>query len=216
MPDSLERLSEHAATDHLLTTTRSVRKRLDLDRPVPMPLLLDCLRIAQQAPTASNTQGWHFLVVTDETKRAALADIYRLAMAEHLAEMPAFTPPTDPQTRRTYESAAYLAEVLHRVPVLVVPCIEGRPEGLSHTYAAAYYGSIQPAIWSLMLALRSRGIGSSWTSIHLRREREAAALLGIPDEVTQTALLPVAYFTGAGFRPAARPAVETITHVDRW
>src|SRR5437899_11626903 len=114
-----------AATDLLLTTTRSVRKRLDLDRPVPVSLLLDCLRIAQQAPTASNAQGWHFLVVTDEAKRAALADIYRSAMAEHLAEMPTFTPPTNPQTRRTYESAAYLGEVVHRVPVLVVPSIDG-------------------------------------------------------------------------------------------
>ena len=202
--------------DHVLTTTRSVRRRLDLDRPVPLDLVHDCLRIAQQAPTASNTQGWHFVLVSAPETRTALAGVYRAAMADHLAEMPAFTPPTDPQTARTYASAAHLGEVLHRVPLLVVPCVEGRPEGLPHAYAAALYGSIQPAVWSFMLALRARGLGSSWTSIHLRREREAAALLGIPDDVTQMALLPVAYFTGRDFRPATRPPVETITHHDTW
>jgi nitroreductase len=205
-----------AAADGLLTTTRSVRKRLDLDRPVPVGLVRDCLRIAQQAPTASNIQGWHFLLVSDPVKRAALAGIYRAAMADHLAELPVFSPPTDPQTRRTYESAAHLGEVLHRVPMLVVACIEGRPEGLPHAYAAALYGSIHPAVWSFMLALRARGVGSSWTSIHLRREPEAAALLGIPDGVTQVALLPIGYFTGDTFRPAARPSVDTITHLDGW
>jgi nitroreductase len=130
--------------------------------------------------------------------------------------MPAFVPPSDSQTARTYASAAHLGDVLHRVPLLVVACVEGRPEGLPHAYAAALYGSIHPAVWSFMLALRSRGIGSSWTSIHLRREREAARLLGIPDGVTQVALLPVAYFTGGDFRPATRPPVETVTHYDGW
>ncbi len=202
--------------DELLSTTRSVRRRLDLDRPLPLEPVLESLRIAQQAPTASNTQGWHFVLVTDPERRAALAGIYRAAMADHLAELPAFAPPSDPQTRRVYESSGYLAEVLHRVPLLVVPCIEGRPEGLPHPYAAALYGSIHPAVWSFMLALRARGIGSSWTSIHLRREAEAATLLGVPDGVTQVALLPVAYYTGTGFRPAARPPVSSIVHLDGW
>jgi nitroreductase len=193
-----------------------VRKRLDLDRAVPDEPVLDCLRIAQQAPTASNSQGWHFVLVRDPDKRSGLASIFRQAQADHLAEMPAFAPPSDPQTARVYGSAAHLADVMHRVPLLVVPCIEGRPENLPHTYAAALYGSIYPAVWSFMLALRSRGIGSSWTSIHLRREHEAARLLCIPDDVTQVALLPVAYFTGDDFRPAARPPVETITHHDGW
>jgi nitroreductase len=202
--------------EHVLSTTRSVRKRLDLDRDLPDEPVMDCLRIAQQAPTASNSQGWHFVLVRDPAKRGRLASIFRQAQADHLAEMPAFAPPSDPQTARVYESAAHLADVMHRVPLLVLPCIEGRPEELAHTYAAALYGSIYPAVWSFMLALRARGIGSSWTSIHLRREREAAELLGIPDGVTQVALLPVAYFTGDDFRPAARPPVETITHVDGW
>lgn len=202
--------------EYVLTTTRSVRKRLDLDRPVPLDVVRDCLRIAQQAPTASNTQGWHFVLVSDPDKRATLAGIYRAAMADHLAEMPAFTPPSDPQTARTYASAAHLSDVLHRVPLLVVACVEGRPEGLPHAYAAALYGSIHPAVWSFMLALRSRGIGSSWTSIHLRREPEVASVLGIPADVTQVALLPIAYFTGDTFRPAARPPVETIEHLDHW
>lgn len=208
--------AELAVVDELLTTTRSVRRRLDLDRPVPLELVHDCLRIAQQAPTASNTQGWHFITITDVETRTSLAAIYRAAMADHLGETPPFSPPSDAQTRRTYESAAYLAEVLHRVPMLVVACVEGRPEGLSHAYTAALYGSIHPAIWSFMLALRVRGVGSSWTSIHLRREAESAVLLGIPEHVTQVALLPIGYYTGTSFHPAARPPVHTIVHLDRW
>jgi nitroreductase len=202
--------------EHVLSTTRSVRKRLDLDRDLPEEPVLDCLRIAQQAPTASNSQGWHFVLVRDPVKRAGLASIFRQARTDHLTELPAFAPPSDPRTVRVYESATHLADVMHRVPLLVVPCIEGRPDELPPAYAAALYGSIYPAVWSFMLALRSRGIGSSWTSIHLRREREAAELLGIPDGVTQVALLPVAYFTGEDFREAVRPPVETITHVDGW
>jgi nitroreductase len=205
-----------AVTDHLLTTTRAVRKRLDLERPVPFDVLIDCVKIAQQAPTASNIQGWHFLLITDEAKRTAIADIYRKASAEHLAELPAFAPPSDAQTTRVYDSAGYLGEILHLVPVHIIACVEGRPEGLPHPYAAALYGSIHPAVWSLMLALRSRGLGSSWTSIHLRREYEMASLLAVPDDVTQVALLPVGYFMGKDFRPAAPPPVTTMVHVNKW
>ncbi len=202
------------ATDHLLSTTRAVRRRLDLERPVEPAVILECLRLAVQAPTAANTQTWRWVVVTDPEKRAELARMYAEAGLDYLRAAAAGA--EDPQTRRVYESAVYLAEVLDRVPVHVIPCIEGRLDNVPTLRAASFYGSILPAVWSFMLALRSRGLGSVWTTLHLSNEKEAAALLGIPDDVTQVALLPVAYTTGGDFKPASRPPVEGITYWDGW
>jgi len=202
-----------AAFDHVLRTTRAVRQRLDLDRPVPREVVLECLRLAVQAPTASNAQDWRWLVVTDPDKRAALAELYA-AGADHLAARAASA--TDPQTRRVYESALALTETLGRVPVHVIPCIEQRVDGAPTIVTASAYGSILPATWSFLLALRSRGLGSVWTTLHLAREAEAAELLGIPTNVTQVALLPVAYTIGTDFRPATRPPVEQVTYWDTW
>lgn len=204
-----------AETDRLLSTTRSVRKRLDLDRPVPKEVVLECLRLAVQAPTGSNAQTWRWLVVTDADKRSALARMYSEGGRAYLESAAARE--MDPQTKRVYESALYLADVLERVPVHVIPCITGRVDNMPNVAAASVYGSVIPAAWSFMLALRSRGLGSAWTTLHLFKEKEAAELLGIPyDQVTQVALLPVAYTVGTDFKPAARPAVESITYWNGW
>lgn len=203
-----------AATDHLLATTRSVRKRLDLERPVEPAIVLECLRLAVQAPTASNTQHWRWLVVTDPAKRAGLAELYRQAGGDYLREKAASG--LEGQTKRVYDSALYLADHLHEVPVHVIPCLLGRVDGATNSQASGFYGSVIPAAWSFMLALRSRGLGAAWTTLHLFKEREAAELLGIPDDVTQVALLPVAYTLGTDFRPAGRPPVEGITYLDTW
>jgi nitroreductase len=200
--------------DELLSTTRAVRKRLDLDRPVEREVILECLRLAVQAPTASNSQGWRWVVVTDPKRRAALADLYRSVGLAYL-ESAASTQP-EGQTRRVYESAVHLAGILERVPVHVIPCVQPAVDLSSNLAAASAYASIIPAAWSFQLALRSRGLGSVWTTLHLGRERDAAELLGIPDDVTQVGLLPVAYTLGTDFRPAARPPVEEITYWDGW
>ena len=210
-----------ATVDHLLTTTRSVRKRLDCRRPVPLEVVRRCIEIALQAPTGSNMQNWHFVVVTDAAKRRALADLYRAAFAAYVGD-PAMHPtypaddPRSSQLPRIIDSATYLAEHLHEVPVHVIPCVEGRVEHAGVAAQAAIYGSILPAVWSFMLAARARGLGTAWTTLHLFAEQEAATLLGIPGHVTQTALLPVAYFTGAGFKPARRVASERTMHWDAW
>jgi nitroreductase len=206
--------SDIAAIDHLLSTTRAVRRRLDLDRPVEPEIILDCLRLAVQAPTGSNAQGWRWMVVTDAAKRAELGRLY----AEGGADYPrsAAGQEMNPQTHRVYESAIHLTEILGRVPVHVIPCIDRRAENAPNVVAASLYGSIIPAAWSFLLALRSRGLGSVWTTLHLVKEKEAADLLGIPDTVTQVALLPVAYTTGGDFKPAQRPPVEGITYWDAW
>jgi nitroreductase len=202
-------------TDLLLSTTRSVRKRLDLEREVPESVIVECLRLAVQAPTASNSQTWRWIVVTDPAKRKELARLYSEGGKGYLAR--AAQQEMDPQTKRVYESALFLTDILERVPVHVIPCITGRLDGPGSMGAPAMFGSVIPAAWSFMLALRSRGLGSAWTTLHLFKEREAAELLGVPfDEVTQVALLPVAYTVGTDFKPATRPPVEGITYWDGW
>jgi len=216
--------------DELLTTTRSVRRRLDLERPVPMELVSECVEIALQAPTGGNAQSGHFVVISDVAKRAGIADLYRRAWAgyrkapgsvydRHAKEPPG---PRKEQYRRVAESADFLVDNLHRVPLHVIPCIEGRlgtmpPGPFANVAMASSYGSILPAAWSFMLAARARGLGSAWTTAHLGFEREAAALLGIPYErVTQVALLPTAWFTGTGFRRSLRRPLAEVLHVDGW
>ena len=211
--------------DQLLTTTRSVRRRLDLTRPVEREVLEQCLRLAQQAPSGSNQQHWHFVVVTDAAKRAALADMWRRGAERYLA-MPAAVgaessgdPEHDAQMARIRASVTHLIEHLHEVPVHVIPCIEGRTDQrlLPSVAHSATWGSIAPATWSFMLALRSRGLGSVWTSFHLFFEEEAAAVLGVPyEKVMQAALLPVAYTIGTDFKPAPRRPLETMVHWDSW
>ncbi|MGH3959110.1 nitroreductase family protein [Mycobacterium sp.] len=202
------------SVDELLTTTRAVRKRLDLTRPVGRDVILECVRLAMQAPTASNAQDWCWLVITDAAKRAAIADIYRSIGADYLARAAETTP--DPQTRRVYRSAFGLTETLAKVPVHVIPCLQRRIDESDRLAAASAWASIIPAGWSFLLALRSRGLGSVWTTMHLAKEREVAELLGIPATVTQAALFPVAYTIGTDFEPAARPPAETITFWNDW
>lgn len=210
-----------AAADWLLTTTRSVRKRLDFSRPVERAVVERCLEIALQAPTGSNAQGWHFYVVSDPARKQRLAALYRKAFGLY-ADSPALRPRYDggdlraAQQAKVVDSASYLVEHLHEAPLFVIPCIEGRVETAGVLAQASVYGSILPAAWSFMLALRARGLGSAWTTLHLLYEKEAAAILGVPDGVTQAALLPVAYTKGGDFQPAKRLPLAKVLHWDRW
>ncbi len=206
--------------DHLLTTTRSVRKRLDFARPVPDEVLEECLEIALQAPTGSNRQNWHFVIVTDPDRKKGLAELYRKAIMIYSQSdaRPQFAEddPRAAQQPGIEASALYLAEHMEEAPALVVPCVEARVEDAGVLAQASVYGSILPAVWSLMLALRARGLGSAWTTLHLMYEAEAARLLELPDALTQCALLPVAYFTGEDFRPAPRLPLDQVTHWNRF
>jgi nitroreductase len=206
-----------AMTDALLSTTRAVRKRLDLDRPVPREVINECLELAVQAPTASNSQSWRWLVVDDADKRRALAEIYRKGALPYLNAGLAAPSENAEQTARVRDSALWLAHNLEKVPAFVIPCVEGRPpEGAPMLMMGSLFGSIYPAVWSFQLALRARGLGSALTTLHLLHEQEAAALLGIPDTVMQVALLPVGYTKGTDFKPAKRPPVREITHWNGW
>lgn len=205
-----------STVDHLLSTTRSVRKRLDLERPVEAEVITRCLELAIQAPSGSDRQKWHFVLITEPALRAQIAEHYRAAFAHYsgVAQGPhggAYTPTTPLR-----DSAQYLAANFHRVPLLVLFCYEGRVEDQGVLAQASLYGSILPAAWSFMLALRSRGLGAVWTTLHLRYEREVAELLGLPAELTQAALIPVAYFTGTDFKPAKRRPVTEHMHWNGW
>jgi nitroreductase len=212
------------SADDVLTTTRAVRRRLDLSRPVDRSLLRECLAIALQAPSGGNDQGWHFVVVTDPSRRAALADLFRRGAIEYAQRT--VRPPrparnrTDTERaarRRVMDSAGYLFEHLHEVPAIVVACVDGRVENLGFVDQATAFGSILPAVWSFMLAARARGLGTSWTTVHLMVEEDVAQLLEIPySEVTQVALVPVAHTLGTDFKPASRRDVDDVVHWDHW
>jgi nitroreductase len=200
--------------DELLSTTRAVRKRLDLERPVEREVLLECLDLAVQAPSGSNVQRWHFVFVTEAEKRARLAAIYNRVFER--AYSPEALGRMDESGARVWSSAQYLAEHLHEVPVMLVPCQWTRPgEGTSNQ--AGYWGSILPAVWSFMLAARSRGLGTVWTTMHLAYEEEVAELLGIPfQRCAQAGLIPLAYTKGTDFKAAPRKPTDQIVHWDQW
>ncbi|MDH6196936.1 nitroreductase [Mycobacterium frederiksbergense] len=208
------------SVDELLTTTRSVRKRLDFEKPVPREVIMECLDLALQAPTGSNAQGWQWVFVEDPAKKKALADIYR-ASADGYLNLPAPERGDirDQQVDAVISSAKYLADNFEQAPVLMVPCLEGRPDGAPAGLTASYWGSLLPAVWSFILALRSRGLGSSWTTLHLfgDGEKQAAELLGIPfDQYTQGGLFPIAYTKGTDFKKAKRLPAEQFSHWDSW
>ena len=208
-----------AAIDHNLTTTRSVRRRLDLTRPVDPKIIEEAIAVALQSPTGSNRQGWHFIVVTDPEKRKAIADLYRKG-ADQYRNMPrpdyGAEDPRTKQREGIAKSGAYLYQHLHEVPVLIFAGIEGRVEKEPAFVQASTYGSVLPAAWSLMLALRARGVGTAWTTLALIHEKEVAKVLGIPENITLAVMLPTAYYTGADFKPAKRLPARERTHWNTW
>jgi nitroreductase len=202
--------------DDVLATTRTVRKRLDLTRPVEREVLEDCLLLAQQAPSSSFSQNWHFVVVTDAGKRAALGELWRSVAGPYLQHRSAAAA-ADPNIARISDAVRHLAEHIHEVPVHLIPCVEGRTDGKPAAAQASRWASIIPAAWSFMLAARARGLGTAWTTFHLRHERAAAELLSIPyDQVMQAARIPVAYTVGTEFKPAVRNSLDTMAHWDQW
>ncbi|WP_436777639.1 nitroreductase family protein [Yinghuangia sp. YIM S09857] len=210
--------------EEVLTTTRTVRRRLDLGRPVEREVVEDCLRIAFQAPNGSNVQSYRWIVVDDPATRRAMAEVYRAALGDQLAASERARAagarsvyPTGAAQDRISRSVTHLVDHMHEVPVLVVPTFTGRFDAAGMFDQASAWGSVLPAVWNFMLALRTRGLGSAWTTLHLHREREMAEVLGIPHEhTTQAGLFPVAYTLGTDFRPGPRADLERLVHWNRW
>jgi nitroreductase len=218
-----------ASVDHVLNTTRSVRLRLDLERELPRKTIEECLEIALQAPTGANTQTWRFMVVTDPAKKAGIADCYRKGADEYMQGNTAMTRTGVSATREYDESdmrhgqkddvissSVHLLENMQSVPAMIIPCIESRFENENVFTQASMYGSILPATWSLMLALRARRIASAWTSLHLVYEKEVREILGIPDDITQAALLPIAWLKGGELHKAKRLPLAEVAYWDTW
>jgi nitroreductase len=208
-------MAEPGSIEWALSTTRTVRRRLDLERPVDTAVVRDCLEVALQAPTGGDRQGWRWIVITDPAVRGAVRDIYLDALNEasggHRPSQVADS------GSRMLEGAWHLATHLAEVPVLVVACIRGRlAPDIAPARAASLYGSIYPAVWSLQLALRSRGLASAMTTVHLERYAAMADLLGIPDDVTQAALIPIAHLVGEDLHPAHRRPVREVAYLDHW
>jgi nitroreductase len=197
--------------DELLTTTRCVRKRLDLTRPVSLDLVRECLEVALQAPSASNRQAWQWVVINDESIRQVIGDYYRRAAA---ASLFLDDPERSAVQHRVGESVAYLGEHMGEVPVLVIACISA--PSLRAGSQAGLWGSLLPAAWSYMLAARARGLGTAWTTLHMRYEKEISELLGIPADIRQGVLIPTAYYTGDAFRPAVRQPLDDVLHINSW
>ena len=207
--------------DELLTTTRAVRKRLDLSRPVERSLVEECIEIAVQAPSGSNRQAWHWVIVDDPAKKQALAAIYGEVFDGHMAA-PTRANYAEGDTRaERYDlisaSAKHLRDHYHEVPMLLLAYQEGRVEDLAPTSQAGYWGSVIPAVWSFMLALRARGLGSAWTTMTCRREREVAEIVGVDHaRYSHVGMFPIAYTIGTEFKPAPRLDMAEIIHWNEW
>ncbi|MBO3749900.1 nitroreductase family protein [Streptosporangiaceae bacterium NEAU-GS5] len=192
----------------VLTTTRSVRLRLDLTRPVDLEVVRDCVSTALQAPTGGDRQAWRWIVVADAAAREKIGAVYRAAFEARY-------PHADDGTRLS-RSARHLARHLGQVPVLVIPCLHVPGGRLPTGNQAGLWASVLPAAWSYMLAARAAGLATAWTSVHLDAEKEVAGILGLPPEVRQAALIPTAHPLGDRFRPARRRPVDQVLHIDEW
>ena len=201
--------------DLLLTTTKQVRKRMDLTRPVPRELILECIDIAQHAPMGGNLERNRWLVVDEPELKSAIAEHYQRVGRPYLKANE--QPGVEGTQARVIDSAAYLVDHIAEVPAMVIAMrLDRLPANASNADVAGYHGSVAPGVWSFQLAARARGLGSAWTTFHLVHEQEVAELLGIPESVTQVAMLPVGFYTGEGFTPAPRRSASEITYFNRW
>ena len=202
-------------TDLLLTTTKQVRKRLDLTRPVPHEELLECIDIASHAPMGGNLERNRWMIIDDADTKAKISENFGAVGRAYLQANTEVR--SDDRSTKVIDSAMFLVEHLHEVPALVLSMrLDRVPDGSSTRAYAGYYGSVLPGVWSFQLAARSRGIGSAWTTFHLEHEAEVAELLGIPSSVTQVCLLAVGYYTGDSFTPAPRRPASEVTYLNRW
>ncbi|MGH9184466.1 MAG: nitroreductase family protein [Acidimicrobiales bacterium] len=199
--------------DEVLATTRAVRRRLDLDRPVDNQLLLDCIDLAEQAPTGGNLGSRRWIVVRDQAVKDQLGELYRTTALPFMSAAAERLHGTGHPSEKVMASAVYLAEHLAEVPAIVIPTVIGRHDGSGRP---GLFDSVIQAAWSFCLALRARGLGTTWVTAALQDTAAVKEILGIPDGMTEIVLLPVAWTKGTDFRRAPRHPARTITYFDRF
>ena len=202
-----------AQVDTVLATTRAVRKRLDLERPVDNQLLLDCIDLAEQAPTGGNLGSRRWIVVRDRAVKEQLAEVYRDTAGEFMSTTAERLRGTGHPQEKVMASASYLVDHLAEVPAIVIPTIIGRHDGGSRP---GLFDSVVQAAWSFCLALRARGLGSTWVTAALQDEDRVKEILGIPAHMTEIVMLPVAWTKGTDFKRAPRLPAREITYFDRF
>lgn len=202
-----------AQIDEVLATTRAVRRRLDLDRPVEVQVLLDCIDIAEQAPTGGNLSSRRWVVVRDQAVKNELGQLYREAALGFLSGAAEGLRGSGDRNEKVLASAAFLAEHLAEVPAIVIPTIIGRHDGSGRP---GLFDSVIQAAWSFCLALRARGLGTTWVTAALADTARVKNILNIPDDLTEIVLFPVAYTKGTDFKRAPRLPARTITYFDRF
>ncbi|MDH3640743.1 MAG: nitroreductase family protein [Gammaproteobacteria bacterium] len=194
------------SVDHVLSTARSVRRKLDFSRPVEPEVLFECINVSTQAPTGIGGESWRFVVVTEAEKKQRLAEVYRTVI-------------TDMERERGLVIKATqraLMDRLHEIPAMIFVCTIGVPPGPEIPAQVGFYGSVLPSAWSLMLALRARNLGSTWTSLLASRQEEVGAILEVPDGVILTVMLPVGYMKGAKLKKADRMDARQVTFWNQW
>ena len=192
--------------DEILSTARSVRRKLDFDKPVPREVLFDCINVAVQAPTGIAGENWRFLIVDSAEQKAAIAQIYTDVLISLMQERGMEMKPTH----------RALIDRLHEIPAMIFVCVDGEPLSEAVSSQVGYYGSILPAAWSLMLALRARGLGTTWTTLLSARQEDVKAVLGMPEGTIQTVMLPIGYTKGAVLKRADRLDAREVSFVNRW
>jgi len=201
-----------AETDRLLSTTRSVRKRLDFDRPVPDHIIFECIDLAEQAPSGGNDASRRWIVVKDPTTKARLGDIYRRS-GSFMTDVADRLDGTGHSKEQVFSSSAYLVDNFAKAPALVIAAIWGIHDDSGRP---GLFDSVLQAAWSFNLALRARGLGTTWTTMLNANVDDLAGILEIPEGVTTVVTFPVAYTIGTDFRPAARRSASEITYFERW
>jgi nitroreductase len=199
------------SVDHALMTTRAVRRRLDLDRPVDEEILLDCIDVAEQAPSGGNQGSRRWVIVQDQSVKDRLAELYMEAAGQWMIESSNRIAGTGHPQEKVMRSAAYLAEHLAEVPAIVIPTVIGVHDGSGRP---GLFDSVIQAVWSFSVALRARGLGSAWTTANLSRQDDVAELLAIPDGMTQIAMIPVAWSKGTEFKLAPRRPAREVAYFD--
>lgn len=201
--------------DEMLATTRSVRRRIDFAREVDPTLIYDCIDLAVQAPSSVGGETWRFVVLTEQNRKDAMATLYRKSFDSFLALQQAESEAQGKVVQALPPNYRYLADRMQDFPAIIVVCREGRPPA-DTAGQVAFYSSVIPAAWSLMLALRARHLGTTWTTLHCRYERESAEIIGMPDDATATVVLPVGHMKDATLRRAQRSPARAVTYWNYW